>query len=101
MPVYAGKNPHELLSLISARTDASGFYATGYGPQITGLVANTVANHHILYDHLVRALNQGMLKYGLTTWEKPAHTKEGTLRSFVKDPFDASLRPTSLTGLYA
>jgi hypothetical protein len=42
-----------------------------------------------------------MLKYGLTTWEKPAHTKEGTLRSFVKDPFDASLRPTSLTGLYA
>ena len=47
MPVYAGKNPHELLSLISARTDASGFYATGYGPQITGLVANTAANHHI------------------------------------------------------
>lgn len=100
MPEYNGKNPKELLSLISARTDASGFYATGYAPQITGLLGSGVANHHILYDHLVRELNKGMFEYGLTTWERPAHTKEGTKRSFVKDPFDASFRPTSLTGLY-
>ena len=101
MPVYNGKNPKELLSLISARTDASGFYATGYAPQITGLLGSGVANHHLLYDHLVRELNKGMFEYGLTTWEKPAHTKEGTRRSFVKDPFAASFRPTSLTGLYS
>ena len=61
MPVYNGKNPKELLSLISARTDASGFYATGYAPQITGLLGSGVANHHLLYDHLVRELNMASL----------------------------------------
>ena len=85
--VYNGNNAMELCSIIHAETD-TGFLATGYNPQITGLLSTgVIADEAVLRDHVVRELFRKMYNEGIS--------------DSITDPYDNSFRPTAFTGLYS
>jgi len=85
--VYNGNNAMELRSIIHAETD-TGFLATGYNPQITGLLSTgVIADEAVLKNHVVRELFRKMYNEGIS--------------DSITDPYDNSFRPTAFTGLYS
>ena len=82
-----GNNAMELRSIIHAETD-TGFLATGYNPQITGLLSTgVIADEAVLKNHVVRELFRKMYNEGIS--------------DSITDPYDNSFRPTAFTGLYS
>ena len=85
--VYDGNNPYTLSQIIKSETD-TGFLATGYKPQITGLLSTgNVGDEGVLKNHLVRTYFRALNSRGLD--------------AFINDTYDPGFRPTTLTGLYS
>jgi hypothetical protein len=84
---YAGNNPMILSSIIHGETD-TGFLATGYKPQITGLLSTgNIGDEAVLRGHIGRE------------YFKKLHYNN--LGSFITDDYDEGFRPLTFTGLYA
>lgn len=84
---YQGNNPMVLSNIIHSETD-TGFLATGYKPQITGLLTTgNIADEAVLRDHIGREYFRQLHNHGLD--------------SYITDDYDAGFRPSTFTGLYA
>lgn len=85
--VYEGDNPMILAQIIRSETD-TGFLATGYKPQITGLLqTGEVGPEYILRNHVGRGYFRKLDEEGLD--------------SFISDDYDSGFRPETFTGLYS
>jgi len=85
--VYNGNNPMILSQIIHQETD-TGFLATGYNPQITGLLSTgNIGDEAVLRDHAVRELFRSLFYHNLS--------------SFITDSYDVGFRPETFTGLYS
>ena len=84
---YQGNNPMVLASIIHSETD-TGFLATGYKPQITGLLTTgIIADEAVLRDHIGREYFKTLHNHGLD--------------DYITDDYDVGFRPLTFTGLYA
>lgn len=84
---YQGNNPMMLSQIIHSETD-TGFLATGYQPQITGLLSTgNIGDEAILRDHIGREYFRALYDHDLS--------------SYISDDYDAGFRPLTFTGLYS
>lgn len=85
--VYTGNNAMMLSQIIHSETD-TGFLATGYKPQITGLLeTGNIGDEAVLRDHIGREYFRKLHYNGLD--------------SYITDDYDAGFRPLTFTGLYS
>lgn len=83
---YQGNNPMVLSNIIHSETD-TGFLATGYKPQITGLLTTgNIGDEAVLRDHIGREYFRQLHNHGLD--------------SYITDDYDEGFRPLTFTGLY-
>lgn len=83
---YQGNNPMMLSQIIHSETD-TGFLATGYKPQITGLLSTgNIGDEAVLRDHVGREYFRALYHHDLS--------------DYITDDYDAGFRPLTFTGLY-
>ena len=84
--IYSGNNPMILSQIIYSETD-TGFLATGYKGQITGLLSTgQIGDEYILRDHIGRQYFRKLYYNGL--------------EDYIDDDYDSSFKPKTFTGIY-